>query len=246
MGNVVTSNVTDLIDDVIDIFVTDSKTFTAYDVTKAVREHTDEEFLHGQVREYIHHAMKDFPNIYKKATNQQFGCIQYEPVNVAKLQQNKCCNQGNTVVKTADAVLTIPKSFQDAIDKHFAQRTVPLKVVTPPAKVVAKPVKAEGTLVQDSEGRLGIPKKIVDELQQGYKSPIQQVAVIRKRNDTQYSICRAPLGNTLVYEEVKRYNVDHHGSVRIPKTMLKKMGIPLGKTYKARYTHTEQIFIDVV
>lgn len=244
----VSTAVSELVADVVDEFALDNKTFTAYDVTKEVRNRTEEEFLHGQVREYIHQIMKSlFPLSYKKTTNQQFGCIQYEPLtnDTMKIQQDKPYNQGGSTVKTSDSTLVVPQSFQDAIDQHFNELT--LKQSSKEQEIETKPIKTKGTLVQDSEGRLGIPKAEIARLAKNNNANGDIICVLHNKVHNTYGFFVGQPSDVKndVFTVIKTYYTDHHGSARIPKSTLKKMGVPLGRRYKLRMEY-QQLFIDVV
>lgn len=76
------ANVVDgLLDDVLDDFVNSYTIFTAYDVTKAVRDLTSIKFRHDEVRGSIHTKMLKFTN-YAQRQHATWPAFEYFPITI--------------------------------------------------------------------------------------------------------------------------------------------------------------------
>lgn len=187
-------------------FVDRKLNFTAYDVTKEVREKSSEvvEILHKDVKNIVHTFMKDLVNDGIWISEQDFNLHRLGPF-VYK----------NVAVPAKQPVKVSAKS-SSSNDKIFWSTTPCFSAKFNEKQIMVKP---------DKRGRICIPNKFIGMMRatpQYRGKPLSKYVYVNGDNND--CLIVSPLRN-LSKPCLQRYLIDKYGNVRIARSVLKKSNL---------------------
>lgn len=224
-------NVFGCIDKVLKKKIDAGETFTAYAITKEARKLTDEQFLHGDVKDYIHDELEDFVNKgkYTKTLvpSASWRAYEYSPVpqpvapptNVPGFQvklndaQAKKVAADNMFKKLAANLMALPPKIGR---KTGIIKTAPLVPNSAPTPGQGAYITKQVVAKRGNRNRILVPKELIQKI--GAK-PRQRVNVYPVHNGKAF-ITQDVIANPIS----ACYTIDCKGNFKISDSVLTNFG----------------------